>query len=39
MAVVAVTDHVFPDLNQERTRLDKEGHGLRFDETPQRLRR
>jgi D-3-phosphoglycerate dehydrogenase / 2-oxoglutarate reductase len=30
MAVVAVTDHVFPDLDQEREILGAEGHELRF---------
>lgn len=31
MAVVAVTDHVFPDLDQEREILGAEGHELRFE--------
>lgn len=31
MALVAVTDHVFPDLDQERALLRKAGHTLRFD--------
>jgi D-3-phosphoglycerate dehydrogenase len=31
MALVAVTDHVFPDLEQERTLLAEAGHELRFD--------
>jgi D-3-phosphoglycerate dehydrogenase len=31
MAVVAVTDHVFPDLEQERRILGAEGHELRFE--------
>jgi D-3-phosphoglycerate dehydrogenase len=31
MAVVAVTDHVFPDLDQERELLAREGHELRFE--------
>lgn len=30
MALVAVTDHVFPDLDQERTLLGGAGHELRF---------
>ena len=30
MALVAVTDHVFPDLEQERTLLAAAGHELRF---------
>ncbi|HEX5936189.1 MAG TPA: C-terminal binding protein [Actinomycetota bacterium] len=30
MALVAVTDHVFPDLEQERTLLSAAGHELRF---------
>jgi D-3-phosphoglycerate dehydrogenase len=30
MALVAVTDHVFPDLDQERTLLAGAGHELRF---------
>lgn len=30
MALVAVTDHVFPDLEQERTLLAGAGHELRF---------
>lgn len=30
MALVAVTDHVFPDLDQERTLLADAGHELRF---------
>jgi D-3-phosphoglycerate dehydrogenase len=30
MALVAVTDHVFPDLDQERTLLAEAGHELRF---------
>ena len=31
MAVVAVTDHVFPDLEQEHEILGAEGHELRFE--------
>ncbi len=31
MAVVAVTDHVFPDLDQERSMLAEAGHELRFE--------
>jgi D-3-phosphoglycerate dehydrogenase / 2-oxoglutarate reductase len=31
MAVVAVTDHVFPDLDQEREILTRAGHELRFE--------
>jgi D-3-phosphoglycerate dehydrogenase len=31
MAVVAVTDHVFPDLDQERALLAEAGHELRFE--------
>jgi D-3-phosphoglycerate dehydrogenase len=31
MAVVAVTDHVFPHLEQERAMLAEAGHELRFD--------
>lgn len=31
MAVVAVTDHVFPDLDQERAILAGAGHELRFE--------
>jgi D-3-phosphoglycerate dehydrogenase / 2-oxoglutarate reductase len=31
MAVVAVTDHVFPNLDQERAILDAAGHELRFE--------
>lgn len=31
MAVVAVTDHVFPDLDQERELLARDGHELRFE--------
>jgi D-3-phosphoglycerate dehydrogenase / 2-oxoglutarate reductase len=31
MAVVAVTDHVFPDLEQEREALARAGHELRFE--------
>jgi D-3-phosphoglycerate dehydrogenase len=31
MALVAITDHVFPDLDQERALLDSAGHTLRFD--------
>jgi D-3-phosphoglycerate dehydrogenase len=31
MAVVAVTDHVFPDLDQEREILGAQGHELRFE--------
>jgi D-3-phosphoglycerate dehydrogenase len=31
MAVVAVTDHVFPDLEQEREILGARGHELRFE--------
>jgi D-3-phosphoglycerate dehydrogenase / 2-oxoglutarate reductase len=31
MAVVAVTDHVFPDLDQEREILARAGHELRFE--------
>ena len=31
MAVVAVTDHVFPDLEQEREILGAQGHELRFE--------
>ena len=31
MAVVAVTDHVFPDLDQERAILSGAGHELRFE--------
>jgi D-3-phosphoglycerate dehydrogenase len=30
MALVAITDHVFPDLDQERTLLASAGHELRF---------
>jgi D-3-phosphoglycerate dehydrogenase / 2-oxoglutarate reductase len=30
MAIVAVTDHVFPDLDQERALLEGAGHELRF---------
>ena len=30
MALVAVTDHVFPDLDQERALLDAAGHELRY---------
>ena len=30
MALVAVTDHVFPDLDQERRLLADAGHELRF---------
>jgi D-3-phosphoglycerate dehydrogenase len=30
MALVAVTDHVFPDLDQERELLGRDGHELRF---------
>ena len=30
MALVAVTDHVFPDLEQERKLLTDAGHELRF---------
>jgi D-3-phosphoglycerate dehydrogenase / 2-oxoglutarate reductase len=32
MALVAVTDHVFPDLDQERALLSAAGHELRFEE-------
>src|ERR687891_2965750 len=31
MALVAITDHVFPDLDQERELLDAAGHTLRFE--------
>jgi D-3-phosphoglycerate dehydrogenase len=31
MAVVAITDHVFPDLDQEREILTRAGHELRFE--------
>jgi D-3-phosphoglycerate dehydrogenase / 2-oxoglutarate reductase len=31
MALVAITDHVFPDLDQERALLDAAGHTLRFE--------
>lgn len=31
MAVAAVTDHVFPDLEQERELLARDGHELRFE--------
>jgi D-3-phosphoglycerate dehydrogenase len=31
MALVAITDHVFPDLDQERGLLDSAGHTLRFE--------
>jgi D-3-phosphoglycerate dehydrogenase / 2-oxoglutarate reductase len=41
MAVVAVTDHVFPDLEQERALLAGAGHELRFGSnaaTPEEVR-
>jgi D-3-phosphoglycerate dehydrogenase len=31
MAIVAVTDHVFPDLDQERELLGRDGHEIRFE--------
>src|SRR5215210_630147 len=42
MAVVAVTDHVFPDLDQERALLSRAGHELRFEtnaRTPEEVAR
>jgi D-3-phosphoglycerate dehydrogenase len=41
MALVAVTDHVFPNLDQERELLARAGHELRFDSnatTPDEVR-